>query len=335
MMNKINCNPLNTAILTAVVAFPLSVCLSESAQAASVTAMATENSNFNLISNVQENSGDLLQVQASPVIQIAQSSTNSSLMQQALALLKQKKYSEAREAFFKINPKDASVWYYLGLTSYHLNDLSRAIYAFTAALELKPTSVASLYQRGLSYYNSQNYQAALKDYNTALSIDPKYYPAYLERGIVYDQLGKYQEAIADYKRAIQGNYQKHWAFNNIGIAYSNLGNYQAAIENYNRAISLNSRYAMAYNNRGVVYQQLGNINKASADYKKALQIDPNHQYASSNLAALTQPVRYNHNWDNNDSGVKPNNSGYSSHPTDPNSPEAHWNWEECGDWSGC
>jgi hypothetical protein len=70
-MNKINCNPLNTAILTAVVAFPLSVCLTESAQASSVTAIATENSNFNLISNVQENFGDLLQVQASPVIQIA------------------------------------------------------------------------------------------------------------------------------------------------------------------------------------------------------------------------------------------------------------------------
>lgn len=28
-------------------------------------------------------------------------------------------------------------------------------------------------------------------------------------------------------------------------------------------------------------------------------------------------------------------SPYSSHPTDPSSDEAHWNWEECGDWSGC
>jgi len=272
-----------------------------------------------------------------PVRQATSAVDREKLMQEGLALLKQKKYKESRNVFSTIRPKDASIWYYLGLTSYHLND-SIAINFFSEALKLKPTSVASLYQRGLSYYHiSQNYQAALQDYNSALRIDPKYYPAYLERGIVYNDLGKYQEAIADYQQAIQGNYQKHWAFSNIGLAYSNLGNYQAAINNYNQAIALYPHFAMAYNNRGVAYEQLGNTNKAIADYKKALQIDPNHQLANSNLAALTQPVRqentvyYNYETPNNYSyTVDPN-----SNLVDPVSHEAHRNWEVCGNWKGC
>lgn len=254
------------------------------------------------------------------------------LKQEGLALLKQNQYKLAQQKFieaYNLGAQDASVDYYIGLTSYHLGENTRAVKAFTSALKKNPSSIDSRYYRGRAYSNLNNNQAAFSDYTYILNKDSKHCAAWNSRGVINLIQEKYNEAIYDFNQALNLSpdslCEQYVVLYNLGDTHLTLKKYQTAINYLNQAIRLKPDYADAWNLRGVAYSWLNNFPQAIVDYQKALEINPNHQDALRNLAIATTPSQPN----SLNSGISypsdldyPTSSPVEDQPLDP--------WDTCG-----
>lgn len=89
------------------------------------------------------------------------------LLEDAVKLYEDEKYTEAAEMFdriIKINPNEASVYYYRGLTYDALKNYQKAIADYKSAVKLSPEMNIAYYLIAAAYDNSGNYKAAKEFY---------------------------------------------------------------------------------------------------------------------------------------------------------------------------
>ena len=232
--------------------------------------------------------------QPSPIHQNVSEADLEQLKQDGLILLEQNQYKPAQLKFieaYNLGARDASVYYYIGLTSFHLGENAQAVQAFTYALEQNPESIDSKYYRGSAYYNLNDNQAAYSDYTDVINKNPAYCAAWNSRGVVNFSLEKYSEAMYDYTKALnlspESQCPKFIVLFNLGHVHNLVEEYQTAINYLDRAIQLKPDHADSWHQRGIAYRWINNSPQAINDYKKALEINPNHQGAIADLIALT------------------------------------------------
>ena len=164
---------------------------------------------------------------------------------------------EAYSRAIELNPEYDLAYNNRGNTYGIKDDVDRAISDYSKAIELNPEYATAYNNRGIAYSHKSAYDRAIEDYNKAIGLNPEYDLAYNNRGTVYHFQKEYDRAIADYSQAIGLNPDYATAYNNRGNAYSHKGAYDRAIVDYSQAIGLNPDYATAYNNRGNAYRRKG------------------------------------------------------------------------------
>lgn len=159
----------------------------------------------------------------------------------------------------KMNPRDASGWYYLGRTKYSESQFPGAIEAFEHCLELTPKNVQAEYNAGLSYEALGQKDAAIQAYRHAISWqaqslvkDPEPF-IFLAR--VY--LGENQpaKAVPYLQQAVQIAPQSARAHEQLGKAYSLLRQLPEAQQQLEKAVQLSPGTAPLHCMLGQIYRQ--------------------------------------------------------------------------------
>jgi tetratricopeptide (TPR) repeat protein len=97
------------------------------------------------------------------------------LLEQGIALYKQKKYTEAIQELEKIPEKPGKDWrvpYYLGSAGIMLGNNQEAVVSLEQALTLAPQEVGVLYALGVAYYKLGNYKLSKGYFTAVLEINP-------------------------------------------------------------------------------------------------------------------------------------------------------------------
>ena len=128
------------------------------------------------------------------------------------------------------------------------------------------------YGRGRRHAAKGDHTRAVDAYSKAIELDPTCAPAYTDRGDAYLDLGVALRALDDYNRAIELDPTCAPAYSNRGNAYRDLGKDLRALDDYNRAIELDPTYVRAYYNRALVYDDRQQYQRAFRDYYKALEL---------------------------------------------------------------
>lgn len=153
--------------------------------------------------------------------------------------------------------------------------------------DIAPPTAAPTYYIGAGnvYFDQGDYTRAIVAYTCALQLDPNYAPAYVSRGYAHAAQLNNEAAALDYDRALALDGNLVSAYNNYGLLYASEGNFGLALTQLNLAVALAPNNAVSYNNRGVVHAIEGNYDLAIADLKQAIALDPNYAAPHASLGA--------------------------------------------------
>lgn len=166
-----------------------------------------------------------------------------------------------------------------------IGQISKAIEAYSHAIELKSGYAHAYNNRGISYRENGEYNRAIRDCSMALELDKDDFKAYNNRGNAYVDKGDNDRAIDDFNMAVRLQPDRAESYSNRGNAYSAKGEHERAIKDYDKAIALNPTLTESYSNRGAAYAGKGEYDRAIEDYNKAIELNPNSAEAYSNRGA--------------------------------------------------
>lgn len=228
----------------------------------------------------------------------------------ARALVTQGKHAEAIDFcrhHLKNEPKNASIWFWLGSARHMQNSLPEALEAFTQALNLESTpthlSAAATLLAQLGRYeealplaskalqslptnpvlmanlatvkmNLGQLGQALEIYGCVLESQPGQFNALINRGIVLARLGRYQEAVAHNKNTIA-------LLPNVPEAYFNYADtlilqfrYPEALIACDQGLALAPSQAELLFKKGLCLAALGEFSEADTFLAKARRLNP-------------------------------------------------------------
>ncbi|MEJ2054066.1 MAG: tetratricopeptide repeat protein [Calditrichaceae bacterium] len=185
---------------------------------------------------------------------------------------------EAWRKSLQINPYDAEVYNFIGISLHRLDKIEEALEAFNKAVQIKADYYQAMNNIGYMQFLLGRYEEALETFNTCLMVEPDYEPAVKNKNLT-------QQVFA-------GNLSRE-AFE-IGEQASKELDAEKQIQDYLKVIKIDSTYITAQNNIGVAYYYEEKFDSAYYHFKKALEIKPNYPEALNNLACL---YKYQENYE--------------------------------------
>ena len=163
----------------------------------------------------------------------------------------------------------------------HPDSLSKALFNYNKAIELKPSDVEYRVNRGATFAKLNNMQMALQNLNEAEQLDPTFANIYLNRSIIHNQTGNYTNALLDVDKYLnlKPNYPDMWY--EKSRLHNALRQGQEAIQAINTALSMQQK-GLYYFERAKAYYLLQNINAAKQDIltSQKMGFNGNPQFAN-------------------------------------------------------
>ena len=181
---------------------------------------------------------------------------------------------EAYSHAIELNSDNADAYNNRAVAYASKGDFDNAIKNHNTAIKLNPCQAGLYNNRGATYVDQKDFDNGIQNYNMAIQLDPHYTEAYYNRGIAYDAKDAVDKAIIDYDAAIKLNPHHAEAYNNRGIAYGRKDKLDNAIQDFNMAIQINPCHTEAYYNRGIAYANKNDFDNAIADYTIATKLRP-------------------------------------------------------------
>ena len=150
-----------------------------------------------------------------------------------------------------------------------LKQITKAIEAYSRAVDFHPNYVDAYNNRGVAYDKQDDVDRAIADFNIAIELNPNYAGAYTNRGGAYGKKEEHDRAIEDCNKAIQLNPDDPDVYYNRGTAYGKKGDVDRAITDFTKAIEFKPDESDIFNNRGVAYKKKGEVDCAIADFTRA------------------------------------------------------------------
>lgn len=125
--------------------------------------------------------------------------TPESLWLQAKAAMDQGNFSQARRLLQQAvqdDPKDAALWFHLGVSCAELNQFDEAITALEHARTLAPRQADTYFDLGLMYWRTGDIKKAQESYRAGLALRPKESSALQNYSVLLMKTGDYKAAIA-------------------------------------------------------------------------------------------------------------------------------------------
>jgi tetratricopeptide (TPR) repeat protein len=151
----------------------------------------------------------------------------------------------------------------------------RAIADLGMAIKLDPKDATAYFYRGIALYFAGAVRDAIADYTEAIRLDANFADAYFERARAYLMLGDYKNSVANYTEMIRIDPKDVEAYRARGYALEMLGELQSAIADYTEAVRLDPNHGPTFADRGKIYAETGEIDLAIADFTAAIKIEPN------------------------------------------------------------
>jgi tetratricopeptide (TPR) repeat protein len=182
----------------------------------------------------------------------------------------------------EIDPRNASVWIFKGLSLKNLSRHQSAIDCYNKALEINPQNAYAWSFKGEALDNLSQYESAIDCYDKALKIDPQSeFVLTLKRSSLI-HLGRYEHAIECSDKALEINLRDAPAWVFKGFSLGNLRQHESAIECFDKALEIDPRNEFAWSSKGFLFANLGRYESAIACCDKALEIDPRNEFALYN-----------------------------------------------------
>ena len=200
-------------------------------------------------------------------------------------LIQAKAYDEAvpivKKALNK-HPKDARLYYLLGVTLRDKGVYSEAEKMFRKGIKLNPKLSVNFNALGLLLSMQKRYKEAKTSLHYAIELDPKVPRYHNNLGFVLYLMQQYSEAIEAYRMAIQLAPSQQRVYVNLAFALAAVHKDEEAMRMLNQVLSK----AEVSNNLGLIYEQRGQYQKALAAYQKALEMNPRLKDAQYNQDQL-------------------------------------------------
>lgn len=164
--------------------------------------------------------------------------------------------------------------------------LSEAVKAYKAALQLNPDSDRAQHGLGNVLRQLGDFQAAIPYIQQAIIMQPEVAEYHNTLGMLFQQKGELEKAITFHRRAINLDPNNAAAFCNLGVALKNLDRGQEAVVAYQQALQINPNLAEVHNNLGNLLRAMGDMAGAQASLEQALKIQPDYLDAQQNLKEL-------------------------------------------------
>ena len=147
---------------------------------------------------------------------------------------------------------------------------------FSRLKRQRPESPEDCIEVGLAYHKIGQLSKAIKAYQAALELRPNFVTAYKNLGAAYDEMGQFVDALKVYAKAIILTPQDPELRNDLGLVYFNIGSYNEAIKAFNQALEIDRDNAWAHYCLGLVYLDLKDIQLAWAEHEELIGRDEKH-----------------------------------------------------------
>ena len=145
-------------------------------------------------------------------------------------------YTQALE----IDPENSSVWNSLGLASYLMKDLSKALMSYDKALQIDPSNSEAWKNKGNVLVKLNRYPEAHSCFDTAIQKNPENLATiWTEKGMTYYREKEYDAAIACFDTALQIEPKRQDSLVGKGSALCQLGHFKEAIHCYDQVLQIN------------------------------------------------------------------------------------------------
>ncbi|UCH43724.1 MAG: tetratricopeptide repeat protein [Dehalococcoidales bacterium] len=162
-----------------------------------------------------------------------------------------------------------SVYYYMGVAYFNLDDYENAILSLQEALVIDRTDADAWYMLGNACRHSEDFQGAIESFQQAVRFVPDFKEAYQGLALCYKETG--QAELALYAQAM--------------VDYCS-GMTDKAISQMEQVVSVNQNFAEVYLGLGLAYEKKGEIDKAIDAYEQASILNPDLWLAQAKAEAL-------------------------------------------------
>jgi choline-sulfatase len=215
-----------------------------------------------------------------------------------LALVRQHKYAEAREAYSQslaTDPSQFRIHANLGSLALLEHKLDEADRSFARSLELNPKFIEGMLNRGLIASLRGDQAGAADWYQRADALD-KNFPATARRlGDLYYEQGEYREALASYDRALKLSPRLFPAVVQAGNSARRLGDAARAAASFQQAASLRPDSWIPWYNLACLRATTGDHDgaiQALGESVKRHIADPTLLQSDPDLASLRNDARF-------------------------------------------
>jgi tetratricopeptide (TPR) repeat protein len=169
---------------------------------------------------------------------------------------------------------------YAGRASSHLHrgEIDSAVQDFNEAIKLEPTLTFAHYQIGLAYFRMNDLDKAIAAFTEAINLWDRFTSsALVARGSSYRLKRDFDNAIADFEQAIRLDADNNEVHGRLGEVCFQKNDIDRAIDEFSKAIENSPSAAVAreyYVWRGKAYLQRNENRRAVADFDTSILIVP-------------------------------------------------------------
>ena len=146
---------------------------------------------------------------------------------------------EKAKKLIDLNPKDYSLWNFLGAGYEALGQVFEASEAFKVATNKNPNFLDGFNNLALCLHKQGDLDGAIKAYKKVIIIKPDHFEAYNNLGVILQARGELVDAITAFQKALLIKPTLFSSLANLGNIFKELGRLDEAIEVYKKAILIN------------------------------------------------------------------------------------------------
>lgn len=179
-----------------------------------------------------------------------------------------------------------------GLAAFERGDYRTAATALEEASAEHPRDADLFYLLGLSYQNLDRHTDAVGALRRAAGLQPDMDGVHQALGISYYRLELYANSRDELQKAVRRNPDNGTALLFLGLAYRELGDNPRAVDNLEKAAGADPELAqVAWFNIGLAYQDAGRVQAGRSALRKAIAADPGSDLAADARSLLEEPTQ--------------------------------------------
>jgi tetratricopeptide (TPR) repeat protein/glycosyltransferase involved in cell wall biosynthesis len=211
------------------------------------------------------------------------------LLQQAIDLHQQNKFSEASEMYRSIletAPDHALTCRLLGTLLFQEGNHPAAGELLKKSLQSNPHDAETWNILGLLYQSTGHTEEALTFYQNALKLEPSNVSILTNHGILLSSMNNLEAGYDSLSKAYAVDPTSVEALYNVALCLQQMGKLPEAKQHYELLLKSEPFHVTAHINVGVIYRKLKLSDQAERSFLQALALDPDSVDAAYNIASL-------------------------------------------------